>query len=89
MALFGFQKEAIVKKYQRKPMDTGSAEVQVALLTARIKELTEHFKAHPKDNHGRFGLAKLVNQRKQMLSYLRKNSPERYNSLIQSLELRK
>ena len=89
MALFGYQKETIIKKFQRKPMDTGSAEVQVALLTARIRELTEHFKAHPKDHHGRFGLSKLVNQRKQMLAYLRKTSPDRYTSLIQTLELRK
>jgi small subunit ribosomal protein S15 len=89
MALFGYQKEQIVKKFQRAPMDTGSSEVQVALLTYRIRELTEHFKTHQKDHHGRQGLIKMVSRRKKLLSYLRETNPEKYTSLIAELELRK
>lgn len=89
MAVQGSQKAAIVKKFQRAAMDTGSSEVQVALLTARIRDLTEHFKTHKKDHHGRFGLVKLVNQRKKLLTYLRNNQPEKYTKLIADLELRK
>jgi small subunit ribosomal protein S15 len=89
MALFTYEKEAIIKRFQRKPMDTGSSEVQVAILTARIKELTEHFKNHKHDNHSRFGLLKMVNKRKQLLAYLRRTSPARYTTLIQDLDLRK
>lgn len=83
------QKAEIVKKFQRASMDTGSSEVQVALLTARIRGLTEHFKTHKKDHHGRFGLVKLVNQRKQLLSYIRRTKPDVYTKLIADLELRK
>ncbi len=89
MALFTYQKAEIVKRFQRAELDTGSSEVQVALLTARIRELTDHFKVHKKDHHGRMGLIKLVNRRKKLLHYLRKTQPDRYTKLIADLELRK
>lgn len=89
MAVFGYQKAAVVKKFQRATMDTGSSEVQVALLTARIKDLTEHFKTHKKDHHSRYGLVQMVNRRKKLLTYLRNNEPEKYTKLIADLELRK
>ncbi len=89
MALFGYQKEQIIKHFQRSPMDTGSSEVQIALLTYRIRQLTEHFKVHKKDNHSRMGLVKLVNRRKKLLKYLRETNPESYTKLIGELELRK
>ena len=89
MALFSYQKEQVIQKFQRAKMDTGSSEVQVALLTYRIKDLTEHFKNHKKDNHTRQGLIKMVNRRKKLLTYLRKTSPEPYTKLIADLELRK
>ncbi len=89
MALFSYQKEQVIQKFQRAKMDTGSSEVQVALLTYRIKDLTEHFKNHKKDNHSRQGLIKMVNRRKKLLTYLRKTSPESYTKLIADLELRK
>lgn len=89
MAVFGYQKAAVVKKFQRASMDTGSSEVQVALLTARIKDLTEHFKTHKKDHHSRYGLVQMVNRRKKLLTYLRNNEPEKYTKLILALELRK
>lgn len=83
------QKAEIVKANARKANDTGSPEVQVALLTARINELTPHFKTHLKDHHGRRGLLKMVNTRKSLLSYLRRIDAERYTALIQKLGLRK
>ena len=89
MALQGYQKSAVVKKFQRGTMDTGSSEVQVALLTARIRDLTDHFKAHPKDVHSRMGLVKMVNRRKKLLNYLRNTDPAKYTKLIGDLELRK
>ncbi len=89
MALFSYQKEQVIQKFQREKMDTGSSEVQVALLTYRIKDLTEHFKAHKKDNHSRQGLIKMVNRRKKLLKYLRTTSPDIYTKLIADLELRK
>lgn len=89
MALADYQKEQIIKKFQRAPMDTGSSEVQIALLTFRIKDLTEHFKVHKKDVHSRMGLVTLVNRRKKLLSYLRKTDPAKYSSLIAELEIRK
>ena len=89
MAILGFQKEQIIKKFQRAAMDTGSSEAQIALLTFRIKDLTEHFKTHKKDEHSRQGLIKLVNRRKSLLNYLRKTDPDKYTSLIGELELRK
>jgi len=83
------QKAEIVKANARGAADTGSPEVQVALLTARINELTPHFKTHAKDHHGRRGLLKMVNQRKSLLSYLKRKDADRYTSLIQKLGLRK
>ena len=82
-------KAQIVKDNARSAADTGSPEVQVALLTARINQLTPHFKEHAKDHHGRRGLLKLVNQRKRLLSYLKDKDAERYTSLIGKLGLRK
>ena len=83
------QKSEIVKTHARGAADTGSPEVQVALLTARINELTPHFKTHLKDHHGRRGLLKMVNQRKRLLSYLKDKDAERYTALIAKLGLRK
>jgi len=83
------QRAEVIKAHARGAADTGSPEVQVALLTARINELTPHFKAHVKDHHGRRGLLKLVNQRKSLLSYLKDRDAERYTALIQKLGLRK
>ncbi len=83
------KKSQIVKKHSRSATDTGSPEVQVALLTAHINELNEHFKVNPKDHHSRRGLLKMVGQRRRLLSYLKTSSQSRYTQLIQSLELRK
>jgi small subunit ribosomal protein S15 len=82
-------KAEIVKSNARSASDTGSPEVQVALLTARINELTPHFKTHLKDHHGRRGLLKMVNKRKSLLAYLKDRDGERYTALIQKLGLRK
>jgi small subunit ribosomal protein S15 len=82
-------KADVVKANARSAADTGSPEVQVALLTARINELTPHFKQHLKDHHGRRGLLKLVNQRKRLLAYLKDKDAERYTALISKLGLRK
>lgn len=82
-------KEKIVADYGRTPGDTGSPEVQVAILTARINDLTEHFKANPKDHHSRRGLLKMVGQRRGLLAYLKKMDIERYRTLIERLGLRK
>ncbi len=89
MALQKTDKEAIVKKYRTSELDTGSAEVQVALLTGRIQELTLHFKTHKNDVHSQRGLVKMVNRRRKLLSYLKKNDTDRYAKLIQDLGLRK
>ena len=89
MGLFAEQKKEILGKFGVHPTDTGSPEIQVALLSERIKYLTEHFKTHQKDHHSRRGLLKLVGQRKRMLSYLRKKDAERYRTLIQELGIRK
>ena len=83
------KKTAIIKEYALKEGDTGSPEVQVAVLTARIKELTEHMKANPKDFHSGRGLQKLVGQRRGLLAYLKKTDIERYRSLNARLGLRK
>jgi len=83
------EKAEIVKAHARNTSDTGSPEVQVALLTARINELTPHFKTHLKDHHGRRGLLKMVNTRKSLLTYLRSRDADRYTALIQKLGLRK
>jgi small subunit ribosomal protein S15 len=82
-------KAEIVKANARSANDTGSPEVQVAILTARINDLTPHFKVHMKDHHGRRGLLKMVNQRKSLLAYLKNRDAERYTALIQKLGLRK
>ena len=82
-------KSEIIEKFRQHEGDTGSPEVQVALLTARINQLTPHFKEHAKDHHGRRGLLKMVNQRKRLLSYLRNKDAERYTTLIGKLGLRK
>ena len=83
------QKAEIVQAHARSASDTGSPEVQVALLTARINELTPHFKTHAKDHHGRRGLLKMVNTRKSLLAYLKNKDADRYTALIQKLGLRK
>ena len=83
------KKQAIIKEYARCEGDTGSPEVQVAILTARIKEITEHMKANPKDYHSGRGLLMLVGQRRGLLEYLKKKDIERYRSLIDRLCLRK
>ena len=83
------KKQAIMAEYGRTPNDTGSPEVQVAVLTARIQELTEHLKNHPKDHHSRRGLLKMVGQRRGLLAYLKKTDIERYRALIERLGLRK
>ena len=83
------KKQAIIAEYGRTPGDTGSPEVQIAILTARIQELTEHLKANPKDHHSRRGLLKMVGQRRGLLAYLKKINIERYRSLIERLGIRK
>jgi ribosomal protein S15, bacterial/organelle len=83
------KKTAIIEKFGRTPGDTGSPEVQVAILTARIAELTEHLKEHKKDHHSRRGLLKMVGQRRGLLAYLKKNDIERYRTLIEQLGIRK
>ena len=83
------KKTAIIKEYARCEGDTGSPEVQIAVLTERIRELTEHLQNNPKDHHSRRGLLKMVGQRRNMLAYLKKMDIERYRSLIERLGLRK
>ena len=83
------KKTAIINEYARFEGDTGSPEVQVAVLTARINELTEHFKANPKDHHSRRGLLKMVGQRRGLLAYLKNKDINRYRALIEKLGLRK
>ena len=89
MALQVVQKERVVKQYQRSGKDTGSPEVQIALLTERINSLTEHFKTHVKDFHSRRGLLKLVSQRRKLLDYLKLKDADKYRGLIERLSLRK
>ena len=81
--------QAIIKEYQKDAGDTGSADVQIALFTARIRHLTEHFKTHKKDHHSRRGLLRLVSQRKKLLSYVKSNDITSYANLISRLGLRK
>jgi small subunit ribosomal protein S15 len=83
------QKQAVVEEYRTSETDTGSTEVQVALLTAHITHLTPHFAEHKKDNHSRRGLLRMVNQRRKLLDYLKKKDVVRYGSLIERLGLRK
>ena len=89
MALLPQKKTEIVEQHRTHPTDTGSPEVQVALLTERIKMLTEHFKTHHKDHHSRRGLLQLVGQRRRLLDYLKAKDFERYRSLIATLGIRK
>jgi small subunit ribosomal protein S15 len=83
------KRKDIIGKYRVHETDTGSPEVQIALLSARIEYLTEHFKAHKKDHHSRRGLLKLVGQRRRLLDYLKNSSVDRYRAIIQRLGLRK
>jgi small subunit ribosomal protein S15 len=89
MALVQDRKQELVQKYKRHEKDTGSPEVQVALITERITYLTEHFKTHKKDHHSRRGLLKLVGQRRRLLDYLRGTDQGRYKALIDQLGIRK
>lgn len=89
MALSAEQKGTVVKQYARTGNDTGSPEVQVALLSARIEDLTGHFKAHKHDHHSRQGLLRMVSQRRKLLDYLKNKNQERYRGLISSLGLRR
>ncbi len=89
MTITAEKKAEVIKDNARGTVDTGSPEVQVAILTERIRNLTEHFKAHHKDNHSRRGLLAMVNKRRKLLAYLKANDLERYNALIQKLGLRK
>jgi small subunit ribosomal protein S15 len=83
------EKQRLIKEYGTKEGDTGSPEVQVAILTSRITTLTEHFKSHKKDNHSRRGLLMMVAQRRKLLDYLKKNDEARYKSLIERLGIRR
>ena len=83
------RKQEIINTYKREENDTGSPEVQIALLTERISELTEHLKVHPKDNHSRRGLLKMVGKRRNLLNYLSKKDVQRYRDIAQKLSLRK
>ncbi len=83
------KKTAIIEEYGRQPGDTGSPEVQIAILTARINELTAHLKQHPKDNHSRRGMYKMIGQRRGLLEYLKRNDLEGYRELIAKLGIRK
>ena len=89
MSITAERKQALIKEYSTKTDDTGSPEVQVAILTERISNLTEHFKTHVKDNHSRRGLLKLVSQRRQLLDYVKKRDEARYRSLIERLGIRR
>ena len=89
MSLTTARKAEVIKSYATKDGDTGSPEVQVAILTERITTLTEHFKAHVKDNHSRRGLLKMVSQRRQLLDYLRRSDEARYKTLIEKLGIRR
>jgi small subunit ribosomal protein S15 len=89
MAVTTAQKAQVLQDFQRAKGDTGSPEVQVALLTARITDLTEHFKAHSKDHHSRRGLLRMVSTRRKLLDYLKRTKAEQYKALIERLGLRK
>lgn len=89
MSLSGENKGSIISEYRRGETDTGSPEVQVALLSARISELTEHFGRHVKDHHSRQGLLKMVNKRRKLLDYLKAKDQDRYRELINRLGLRR
>ena len=89
MSITQERKEALVKEHARNEGDTGSPEVQVAILSERIANLTEHFKTHKKDNHSRQGLLKMVSQRRRLLDYLKSRDEKRYSALIERLNLRR
>jgi small subunit ribosomal protein S15 len=89
MSLASEQKSQVISKYRINKSDSGSPEVQVALLSQRILHLTEHFKTHQKDHHSRRGLLSMVARRRKLLKYLKDRSPERYKALIQSLGIRR
>lgn len=89
MSVTAGRKAEVIKEFAKKPGDTGSPEVQVAILSERISNLTEHFKTHTKDNHSRRGLLKLVSQRRQLLDYLRRTNEQSYKSLIDKLGIRR
>ncbi len=89
MPLVAEKKKEIIQAHKKHDKDTGSSEVQVALLTQRIKELTEHFQTHKKDHHSRRGMLKLVGQRRRLLDYVKKTDVERYRALIKELGLRR
>jgi len=82
-------KKKVIAKFSKHPKDTGSAEVQVAILTKRIEELTDHLKEHKKDNHSRRGLLLMVGKRRRLLNYLKNSKPESYEGVLKTLELRK
>ena len=89
MSLSAERKAEVIKKHAAKPTDTGSPEVQVALLTERINSLTDHFKMHKKDNHSRRGLLKMVSQRRQLLDYVKSKDQSHYQKIIEKLDLRR
>ncbi|MFH0780368.1 MAG: 30S ribosomal protein S15 [Pseudomonadota bacterium] len=89
MAQSAVKKNEIIEKFKIHPTDTGSSEVQIALLTERITYLTEHFKIHKKDHHSRQGLLKLVGHRRSLLDYLKKKNVEKYRTILKELNLRK
>ena len=89
MALSKIEKETVIQDFHRHPSDTGSPEVQIALLTTRIQQLTEHLKQHRHDEHSRRGLLKLVGQRRRHLTYLSRKDPDRYQEILGRLGLRK
>jgi small subunit ribosomal protein S15 len=89
MSITAERKQEVIKEHARAKDDTGSPEVQIAILTSRIQTLTDHFKSHAKDNHSRRGLLMMVNKRRSLLDYLRKEDSQRYTDLIAKLGLRK
>jgi small subunit ribosomal protein S15 len=89
MSIEAQRKSELIREYAREANDTGSPEVQIAILTERINNLTEHFKEHKKDNHSRRGLLKMVSQRRRLLDYVRSKDEERYRSLLERLGLRR
>lgn len=89
MSVTASRKAELIKEFAQKPGDTGSPEVQIAILSERIGNLTEHFKSHAKDNHSRRGLLKLVSQRRHLLDYLRRSNEGSYKSLIEKLGIRR
>ncbi len=89
MSITAERKQEVIKEHARATDDTGSPEVQIAILTSRIQTLTDHFKSHAKDNHSRRGLLMMVNKRRSLLDYLRKEDAQRYTDLIAKLGLRK